>query len=202
MFTCTGSEANDLALRMARHHTGQRGVIVTAEAYHGNSDLTAGISPSLGEGSPLDPWVRRVPAPDSYRRPAPGLGAWLAGQVAAQIHDLERRGDGVAAFIADSLFSSDGIYTQPIDVLGPVAGVLVVPEVVAGFGRDTRYFNTFGGNTVAMAAAQVTLDVIRDEDLLASSGRVGAFLRAELTGLAARYPVIGDVRGSGLYLGV
>src|SRR6201996_9227620 len=84
----------------------------------------------------------------------------------------------------------------------PVAGVLVVPEVVAGFGRDTRYFNTFGGNTVAVAAAQVTLDVIRDEDLLARSGRVGAFLRAELTGLAARYPVIGDVRGSGLYLGV
>jgi 4-aminobutyrate aminotransferase-like enzyme len=253
MFTCTGSEANDLALRMARHHTGRRGIIVTAEAYHGNSDLTAGISPSLGEGSPLDPWVRRVPAPDSYRRPAPGLGAWLADQVAAQIGDLERRGDGVAAFIADSLFSSDGIHAQPTDVLGPVAevvrqagglfvadevqsgfarsgermwgyqrhgldpdivtmgkpmgngypvaGVLVVPEVVAGFGRDTRYFNTFGGNTVAMAAAQVTLDVIRDDELLASSGRVGAFLRAELAGLAARYQLIGDVRGSGLYLG-
>src|ERR1700753_228484 len=254
MFTCTGSEANDLALRMARHHTGKRGVIVTAEAYHGNSDLVAGVSPSLGEGSPLSPWVRRVPPPDSYRRPGPALGVWLAEQVATQIHDLERRGDGVAAFIADSLFSSDGIYAQPTDVLGPVAdvvrragglfvadevqsgfarsgermwgyqrhglepdivtmgkpmgngypvaGVLVVPEVVAGFGRDTRYFNTFGGNTVAMAAAQVTLDVIRDEDLLARSGRVGAFLRAELTALAARYPVVGDVRGSGLYLGV
>jgi 4-aminobutyrate aminotransferase-like enzyme len=254
MFTCTGSEANDLALRMARHHTGRRGIIVTAEAYHGNSDLTAGISPSLGEGSPLSPWVRRVPAPDSYRRPAPGLGAWLAGQVETQIRDLERRGDGVAAFIADSLFSSDGIYAQPTDVLGPVAevvrragglfvadevqsgfarsgermwgyqrhgldpdivtmgkpmgngypvaGVLVVPEVVAAFGRDTRYFNTFGGNTVAMAAAQVTLDVIRDEDLLASSGRVGAFLRAELAGLAARYEPVGDVRGAGLYVGI
>jgi 4-aminobutyrate aminotransferase-like enzyme len=254
MFTCTGSEANDLALRMARHYTGKRGVIVTAEAYHGNSDLTAGISPSLGEGSPLDPWVRRVPAPDSYRRPVAGLGSWLAGQVAAQIHDLERRGDGVAAFIADSLFSSDGIYAQPTDVLGPVAkvirhagglfvadevqsgfarsgermwgyqrhgldpdivtmgkpmgngypvaGVLVVPEVVAGFGRDTRYFNTFGGNTVAMAAAQVTLDVIRDEELQRNSGRVGGFLRRELATLAGRYQPIGDIRGAGLYVGV
>jgi 4-aminobutyrate aminotransferase-like enzyme len=73
---------------------------------------------------------------------------------------------------------------------------------VAGFGRDTRYFNTFGGNTVAMAAAQVTLDVIRDEDLLARSGQVGAILRRELATLAGRYPVIGDVRGAGLYVGV
>src|SRR6201996_4827885 len=101
MFTCTGSEANDLALRMARHHTGKRGVIVTAEAYHGNSDLTAGISPSLGEGSPLSPWVRRVPAPDSYRRPGPGLGAWLAGQGAAPVYGLERRGDGGGALLRD-----------------------------------------------------------------------------------------------------
>ncbi len=160
----------------------------------------------------------------------------------------------MAAFIADSLFSSDGIYTKPTDVLGPgaevvrragglfvadevqsgfarsgermwgyqrhgldpdivtmgkpmgngypVAGVLVVPEVVAAFGRDTRYFNTFGGNTVAMAAAQVTLDVIRDEGLLAASGRVGALLRRELGTLAGRYPAIGDVRGAGLYVGI
>jgi 4-aminobutyrate aminotransferase-like enzyme len=84
----------------------------------------------------------------------------------------------------------------------PVAGVLAVPEVVAGFGRDTRYFNTFGGNTVAMAAAQVTLDVIRDEDLLGNSGRVGTFLRGELAALAARYEAIGDVRGAGLYAGI
>jgi 4-aminobutyrate aminotransferase-like enzyme len=84
----------------------------------------------------------------------------------------------------------------------PVAGVLVVPEVVAGFGRDTRYFNTFGGNTVAMAAAQVTLDVIRDEELQRNSGRVGGFLRRELATLAGRYQPIGDIRGAGLYVGV
>jgi 4-aminobutyrate aminotransferase-like enzyme len=160
----------------------------------------------------------------------------------------------VAAFIADSLFSSDGIYAQPTDVLAPVAavvraagglfvadevqsgfarsgermwgyqrhgldpdivtmgkpmgngypvaGVTVVPEVVAGFGRDTRYFNTFGGNTVAMAAAQITLDVIRDEELQRNSGLVGTFLRGELAGLAARYEPIGDIRGAGLYIGI
>src|SRR6202012_5748494 len=84
----------------------------------------------------------------------------------------------------------------------PVAGAVMVPEVVAGFGRDTRYFNTFGGNTVAMAAAQVTLDVIRDEGLLANSGRVGGFLRRERPPRAGPYQPIGDVRGSGLYVGV
>jgi 4-aminobutyrate aminotransferase-like enzyme len=65
MFTCTGSEANDLATRIAKHHTGRDGIIVTSEAYHGNSDLTASYSPSLGDHSPLGAWVRRVPAPDS-----------------------------------------------------------------------------------------------------------------------------------------
>ena len=253
MFTCTGSEANDLALRMARHHTGRRGIIVTAEAYHGNSDLTAGISPSLGEGSPLSPWVRRVPAPDSYRRPAPGLGAWLAGQVETQIRDLERRGDGVAAFIADSLFSSDGIYAQPTDVLGPVAevvrragglfvadevqsgfarsgermwgyqrhgldpdiavmgkpmgnglpiaGIAVRREVLADFGAAVRYFNTFGGNPVCVAAAAAVLDVLDAEQLPANAAAVGGYLTAELGRVAAASPLLGEVRGAGLYLG-
>lgn len=67
MFTCTGSEANDLALRMAKYHTGHEGIIVTSKAYHGNSELTAGFLPSMGENSRLGTWVRRVPAPDTYR---------------------------------------------------------------------------------------------------------------------------------------
>ena len=254
MFTCTGSEANDLATRIAKHRTGRQGVIVTAEAYHGNSELTASFSPSLGDHSPLGTWVRRVPAPDSYRRDPAHLATWIAEKVAEQIADLERHGDGLAAFIADSLFSSDGIYSQPTDLLVPVAevvrragglmiadevqsgfarsgerlwgyqrhgadpdivtvgkpmgngfpvaGVAVVRDAVAEFGRDTRYFNTFGGNTMAVAAAQATFDVIRDEDLLANAGRVGGTLRDGLAELAERYEAIGDVRGAGLYLGI
>jgi 4-aminobutyrate aminotransferase-like enzyme len=253
MFTCTGSEANDLATRIAKHHTGRDGIIVTAEAYHGNSDLTASYSPSLGEHSPLGAWVRGVPAPDSYRIAPDGLGRWWADRVAEQIADLERHGNGLAAFIADSLFSSDGIYAQPTDLLGPVAEVVhragglliadevqsgfartgerfwgferhgvdpdivtmgkpmgngfpvaaaaMVPEVVAGFGRDTRYFNTFGGNTLAAPPPQATLDVIRDEDLLGNAARVGPLIRDGISRLAERYEVIGDVRGVGLYIG-
>ena len=254
MFTCTGSEANDLALRIAKHHTGKRGIIITEEAYHGNSDLTASFSPSLGLQSPLGTFVRRVPAPDSYRVPLENIGHWMAERVSAQIADLERRGEGLAAFIADSMFSSDGIFAHPTDLLQPVidvvhkagglyvadevqsgfgrsgeklwgyqrhgiapdivtmgkpmgngypvAGVVLIPEIVQQFGRDNRYFNTFGGNTVAMAAAQAVLDVIRDEKLMENSLAVGQMLHDGFTALAKRFEQIGDVRGSGLYVGV
>lgn len=254
MFTCTGSEANDLALRIAQHHTGKRGIIVTAEAYHGNSHLTAGFSPSLGNNSPLGTWVRQVPAPDAYRLPAEQLGELMAADVAKQIADLERHGDGLAAFIVDSMFSSDGVYGHPTSLLAPVAevvrkagglfvadevqsgfgrtgerlwgyqrhgidpdivtmgkpmgngfpvaGIAVAPEVVRGFGSDMRYFNTFGGNTVAIAAAQATFDVIQDERLLENSERVGKMIREGISSMASRFEKIGDVRGSGLYIGV
>lgn len=254
VFTCTGSEANDLAMRIAQHHTGKQGIIITEEAYHGNSYLTAGFSPSLGERSPLGAWVRTVPAPDSYRVSPENMGRWMADHVAAQIRDLERHGDGLAAFIVDSAFSSDGIFVQPTNLLGPVAdvvrqagglfvadevqsgfgrlgaqmwgyqrhgidpdivtmgkpmgngfpvaGIAVKPDVVRDFGGDMRYFNTFGGNSVAIAAAQAVLDVIHEEGLLQNSERVGAFIRQGIQELATRYESIGDVRGSGLYIGV
>ncbi|WP_416363491.1 aspartate aminotransferase family protein [Pseudomonas sp. NFX183] len=254
MFTCSGSEANDLAIRIARHHTGNTGVIVTAEAYHGNSATVAAFSPSLGINAKLDPFVRRVPAPDSYRIPREALGRYMADQVAAQIRDIQRHGGGVAAFIADCLFSSDGLFCDPVDVFGPiaevvrkagglfiadevqsgfgrsgthfwghqrhavvpdiitmgkpmgngypVAGLMVRPEVVASFGRDMRYFNTFGGNSVAIAAAQATLDVITEEQLMANAIRVGSLIMAGLNDLAARYEQIGDVRGTGMYFAV
>lgn len=253
MFTCTGSEANDLALRIAQHHTGNRGIIVTSEAYHGNSHLTAGFSPSLGEYSPLGEWVRTVPTPDSYRISKEDLADAFVEHVREQIKDLQRHGQGLAAFVVDSLFTSDGIYSQPTNFLArvaevvheagglfvadevqcgfgrtgeamwgyqrhgfepdiitlgkpmgngyPVAGIAVDHNVVSTFGYDMRYFNTFGGNNVAMAAAQATLDVIQDEGLVDNSLRVGEIIRQGLADLQERYECIGDVRGSGLYLG-
>ena len=253
MFTCTGSEANDLALRIAKHATGKRGIIITEEAYHGNSDLTAGISASLGEASPLGEWVRTVPAPDSYLGNPDALGQKMAEDVTRQAWHLKRNGDGLAAFIADSLFSSDGVFATPgvlkpvadavraagglfvadevqsgfgrsgdefwgfqrhgidpdIVSMGkpmgngyPVAGIAVVPDVVERFGRDTRYFNTFGGNGVAMAAAMATLQVVRDENLQANAKAMGEKIQSGFRDLAARFPGIGDVRGAGLYIGV
>jgi 4-aminobutyrate aminotransferase-like enzyme len=78
----------------------------------------------------------------------------------------------------------------------------VRPEVLAAFGRECRYFNTFGGNPVSMAAGMAVLDVIETEGLLANAQRVGDYLRDKLRGLAARHALIGDVRGAGLFVGV
>ena len=239
MFTCTGSEANDLALRIARHHTGGTGVIVTANAYHGVTAAVAEVSPSLGV--PLGRHVRAVPAPPR------------AADVAAAIADLSEKGVKLAAFLADSLFSSDGVLPDPAE-LGPVqdlvraagglyiadevqsgfgrtgshmwgyqrhglnpdivamgkpmgngmpiAGIVARHEVLADFGRTVRYFNTFGGNPVCVAAAAAVLDVIESEDLPANAEATGGYLKAEIARLAAGTPVLAEVRGAGLYLGV
>lgn len=254
MFTCTGSEANDLALRIAMHHTGRKGIVITSEAYTGNSFLTAGLSPSLGKKSPLGEWVRRIPAPDSYRMTPAEITATMIRQLKYEIEELERRGEGLAAFIADSLFSSDGIYADPTDILGPIAevvraagGVMIADEVQAGFGRsgdrlwgfqrhglqpdivtmgkpmgngfpvaavavaphvierfgnEMRYFNTFGGNTVAIAAARATFDVLKFEGLQENAARIGRMIQDGIREIAKSDGRIGDVRGAGLYIGV
>jgi 4-aminobutyrate aminotransferase-like enzyme len=255
MFCCTGSEANDLAVRIAQRHTGGTGVVVSAEAYHGNTALASGFSPALGTAQPLGTEVRTVPAPDGYRVGAADLGLWFADQVRAAITDLERHGIRFAAFVADSIFSSDGVFPDPagplgflapaIDVVHAAGGVFVADEVQPGFGRtgdafwgfarhgvvpdlvtmgkpmgngipvsavaargqvlddfDLPYFNTFGGNPVSIAAAQAVLDELLGQDLQSHAARVGGRMRRELTALTRDDPRIGDVRGSGLYVGV
>ena len=116
MFTCTGSEAVDLALRVARFYTGGEGVVITANAYHGVTAAAAEISPSLGPAVPLGRSVWTVAAP------GPGDdGESLAVRVRTAIADMNRHGVRLAAFIADSLFSSDGIRPDPVGLLRPVA---------------------------------------------------------------------------------
>jgi 4-aminobutyrate aminotransferase-like enzyme len=245
MFTCTGSEAGDLALRIARQHTGGTGVIVTENAYHGVTAALAELSPSLGPSVPLGPHVRTVPAPAD--------GADFAAAVAAAIADLRRHGVRLAAFLADSLFSSDGVRPDPAGFLAPVAdlvraagglyiadevqsgfgrtgsrlwgyqrhglapdivtmgkpmgnglpiaGIVGRRDVLAGFGSTARYFNTFGGNPVCIAAASAVLDVLESEELPANSLETGAYLKSEIARLALDSPLLAGVRGAGLYIG-
>jgi len=250
MFTCTGSEAVDLALRIARFQTGGEGIVITANAYHGVTAATAEISPSLGPAVPLGRPVRAVPPPADGQDPGPAFAA----QVSNAIADLHRHGIKLAAFIADSLFSSDGIrpgpagFLQPVVdavhdagglyiadevqpgfartgeamwgfrrhgivpdlvVMGkpmgngmPIAGVAARPEVVEEFGNKVRYFNTFGGNSVCVAAAAAVLDVIEAEGLAENARAVGRYLLDTLAAIAEDTPRIGAVRGIGLYAGV
>lgn len=141
MFTCTGSEANDLAFRIARAHTGGTGFIVTENAYHGVTYAIAGMSPSLGEGVPLGEHVRTIPAPDPLRMTG-DLGAAFAAEVQAAIDDMLRHGIKPAGLIVDTIFSSDGVYEGPKGFLAPAVaairaagGVFIADEVQPGFGR-------------------------------------------------------------------
>ena len=112
MFTCTGSEAVDLALRIARFRTGGEGTVITANAYHGVTTAAAEISPSLGPAVPLGRAVWTV-APPAAQEPRDSL----AERVRNPIADMNRHGVKLAAFIADSLFSSDGIQPDPAGFL-------------------------------------------------------------------------------------
>ncbi|KHO24910.1 aspartate aminotransferase family protein [Mycolicibacterium setense] len=140
MYACTGSEANDLALRVAQMYTGAHGVIVTRDAYHGNTEAVTAISPSIGGATAIGPHVRAVPAPDSYRVGDDVTGRFLA-DVEAAIDDLKAAGHGLSCLIVDTFFSSDGIYPDP-SVLAPAVravhaagGVFIADEVQPGFGR-------------------------------------------------------------------
>lgn len=254
MFTCTGSEANDLALRIARSATGRRGVIVTQLAYHGLTEAVAAVSPSLGWAVQPSPEVRHIAAPDTLRVPAAQQGERLAADLARAISDMRTGGVEPAALLVDSIFASDGIYPDPRGLLQhaaaliraegglfiadevqsgfartggafwgfqrhgvipdlvtmgkpmgngfPVAGVAMRPELVAEFGARARYFNTFGGNPVAMAAGMAVLDVIEEEGLAANAMETGAYLMAGLKEACRDREAFADIRGAGLFIGV
>ena len=130
MYACTGSEVNDLALRVAQLYTGATGVIVSEDAYHGNTAAVTAISPSIGGATAVGDHVRTA-------RP----GEWFLADVQAAVEDLEVDGHGVSALVVDTIFSSDGIHPDP-SVLAPAVaavraagGVFVADEVQPGFGR-------------------------------------------------------------------
>jgi 4-aminobutyrate aminotransferase-like enzyme len=141
-FTCTGSESNDLALRMAAAFTGGEGVIVTESAYHGNTALTTAVSPSSFKQGTVPSHVRVVPAPDARLAAPAGLAQHFAAQVSAAIEDLAACGHRLSAFIADSIFSSDGVFAEPagflrdaIRAVHAAGGLFIADEVQPGFGR-------------------------------------------------------------------
>jgi 4-aminobutyrate aminotransferase-like enzyme len=251
MFTCTGSEANDLALRVARTCTGGTGFIATANAYHGVTSALTELSPSLGLPLPEGSHVRLVPAPTSTGN---DTGEIFAQHVREALDDMKRCGIRPAALLVDTIFSSDGVFADPpgflrpaveavrgagalfiadevqpgfgrsggqmwgfarhglvpdIVTMGkpmgnghPVAGMAARPELLAEFGARSRYFNTFGGNPVSAAAGIAVLEVIESEGLVANAQKSGTYLANSLRQLRARHPLISEIRGAGLFVGV
>jgi 4-aminobutyrate aminotransferase-like enzyme len=250
VFACSGTEAIEIALRMARFATGKRGIVGTNATYHGNSELVGALT-RTGEGQPRDPDLRTFPFPQSYRPPT-DVEAYLA-ELDAAIASLEASGSGLAALIVCPIFANEGLPDVPPKFMARAAervraagGLVIADEVQAGYGRtgqwwgyglagftpdivvsgkpmgaglplsaaaasralvegfraQTRYFNTFASSPLQAAVGMAVLDVIEGEGLIANAGAVGAALKAELKARTDTSPFIGDVRGSGLFLGI
>ncbi len=141
LFTSSGTESVDLALRIARYHTGAEGIIVTRFAYHGHSAAVAEITPAFGAGVPIGRDVRTVAVDAGLS--AGGVSAGdFADAVAQAIDDLRRHGVGLAALIVDTSLSSDGLFVDPAGFLRPAVelaqragGLFIADEVQPGFGR-------------------------------------------------------------------
>lgn len=147
LYACTGSEAVDLALRIARHATGRRGVIITSHAYHGTTHAAAEISPSLGPHNEIPDHIIRVTAPDPLRDDLVAAEASFADRVSAACDELERRGFGVAALIVDSIMISDGLVLADRPLLRAAVaavrdhgGLYIADEVQSGFGRTGQWW--------------------------------------------------------------
>ena len=149
MFCCTGSEANELALRIARSATGRKGVVVANYAYHGNTQAIYEITTSDIPAEDVPGYVVTVPAPDTYRGRYRGDDA--AAKYAAHVHEaialLRSRGFEPAAFVIDTIISSCGIVEPPPGYLAKVAAIVreagalfIADEVQPGFGRTGRNF--------------------------------------------------------------
>lgn len=260
-FVNSGSEANELAIRMARTRTRAEDIVVLENAYHGNTGTVTDISPYKFNGpggSGRKPWVHVAPIADDYRgqyrRGEADLGMRYAQCVGGILDDMRSAGARVAAFIAESMPSVGGqivfpdgylaeVYRQvrgaggvciadevqvgfgrlgshfwgfetqhvvpdivvlakPIGNCFPLAAVVTTREIAESFDNGMEFFSTYGGNPVSCAAGLAVLDVLEEEGLEANAREVGCHLIDRLRVLQRSHPLIGDVRGMGLFLGV
>jgi 4-aminobutyrate aminotransferase-like enzyme len=150
IMVCSGSEANDIALRMARAATGKTGIIGTDNTYHGN---TAAVSQLNSKKTPVGGYadhLRQVPAPDNLH-PVGGdfntQAAAFAAHVKTAIADLENSGHGLSALIICSYFANEGFpaleagfLDQAVTAVRKAGGIIIADEVQPGFGRLGSHF--------------------------------------------------------------
>ncbi|MBK7809294.1 MAG: aminotransferase class III-fold pyridoxal phosphate-dependent enzyme [Saprospiraceae bacterium] len=257
-FVNSGSEANELALRMAYNHTGQKDIIAIASGYHGNTNACIGVSSYKfdgkgGKGKPNETHI--IPLPDMFRGRyrGPDSGPEYAAHVDTIIQQLGSQGKNVAGFIHESIISCGGQIVLPggfleksyrsiraagglciadevqtgcgrvgshwwafelhgvvpdIVTIGkplgnghPVAAVVCTRAVAESFANGMEFFNTFGGNPVSCVIGHEVIKVVREEGLMENAKKTGHEILTGLKILQQEFPIIGDVRGNGLFLG-
>ncbi|MEQ8655105.1 MAG: aminotransferase class III-fold pyridoxal phosphate-dependent enzyme [Kiloniellales bacterium] len=258
LFLSSGSEANDVAWRMAWAATGAKGALVMDGAYHGVTDLVARLSPcGLVQGEPDPPFLRRVHAPYPLRSSDGDPAAETAralDSIDRAIASLGEAGEGAAGLMVDTGLTNNGVLDLPrgylaaaVERVRAAGGLFLADEVQAGFARSGEsfwrfaqegvvpdvvtmgkavgngfplavtvtteaiakafsdkfyFFSSMGGNPVACAVGLAVLDCLEEDGLQQNAQRLGRFLKDGLLALAERHPVIAEVRGQGLLLGI
>lgn len=257
-FVNSGSEANELALRMARTITGNTDMLAIEAGYHGNTSSVMEVSSYKfdgkgGSGKPADTHILPLPDPFRGRHTDENCGVDYARYAKKAIEHLKVVDEEIAGFIGESIVSCGGQIVPPKNYfkevyqhVREVGGICIADEVQTGFGRmgktfwafelfdvipdivtmgkpagnghplaivactqavanafanEMEYFNTFGGNPVSCAIGHAVLQCIEDDNLQQNALEVGQFLKSELIALQQKFPIIGDVRGEGLFLG-
>lgn len=258
-FVNSGSEANELAIRMVKAATGQKDIIASEIGYHGNTNMCVDISSYKfdgkgGNGTPEHTHI--FPLPDAFRGKYKGekSGMQYAKEVQKCIDTIHSKNRKVGALIVESIISCGGQIELPDGFLSksyelvrnagglciadevqtgcgrvgkefwgfqlhnvipdivtigkpignghPIAAVVCTQEVAEKFANGMEYFNTFGGNPVSCAVGLEVLTTIKRENLQQNALEVGNHLKQELKKLQSEFPIIGDVRGQGLFLGI
>ena len=257
----SGSEANELAIRLAQTYTGGRDFVVVDHAYHGHTTSLINLSPYKfnGRGGAGKPdHVEIATMPDGYRGIKRGfdteVGHYYAQSVQEALERIQEKDRQVAAFFSEGILGTGGQMTLPDDYLKiaydmtrkaggvcvadevqigygrvgthfwafetqgvvpdivtmgkplgnghPLAAVVTTREIADAFNNGMEYFNTFGGNPVSCAIGLEVLNIIEDDHLQQNALEVGNYWKDRLHQLKQHYPIIGHIRGSGLFLGI
>ena len=196
ILTCTGTESNEIALRMARQHTGKMGIICSNFTYHGNSTAVWELATGFYEGGQSTcANVKAVPFPDAYR-PAfdlTGDALWesYANEVKTAIESFEEEGIGFAGLIFCPIFSGEGLPDVPplymqrvVEHVHNAGGLFISDEVQAGFGRT-------GKKMWGHQLYDVTADIVSMGKPMGNGHPIG--------GVVARADLLNEFRNASMY---
>jgi 4-aminobutyrate aminotransferase-like enzyme len=257
-FVNSGSAASDLAIRIAKTHTGYKKIMVMEHGYHGHTQTATDISDykfNNPKGQGQKDYILKTQIPDTYRgeytakdesagklyakeaivqiensnlpiaafisEPIVGCGGQvpLADGYLKEIYPTIRKQGGVCisdevqtgfgrlgdyfwGFEAQDVVPDMVIIGKPMANGHPMGAVICTSEIAESFGNGVEFFSSFGGNPVSCAIAIAVLEVIEEEKLQENAKVVGDYYNSLLLKLQQKYDCIGDVRGSGLFLGI